>query len=262
MKREAPRSVDVDAVALAAFGLADEHEPCAVPAHAHDKHQLLYAQRGSLELLADGGRWLLPPERAAWIGAGVPHAVRFRSSAALRTVYFDRAVSLAPDVTCSVFAVTPLAREMILHAMQWGPERRSASAAEEAFFRALAALASEWTSDPLPFRLPLAKSPELGRAMERILETMADGPTIEAVARFAGLSPRTLARRFEAEAETSFRAFLQRARLMRATELLSKEGARVTDVALEVGFESPAAFTRAFNAFVGEAPKDYRKRRA
>jgi AraC-like DNA-binding protein len=264
VKRSAPdqrKSVDVDAVTLAAFGLADEHEPHATALHAHGKHQLLYAQSGSLELIADGGKWLLPPERAAWIGAGVEHAVRFRSSAKLRTVYFDRGAPLVPFASCVVFAVTPLAREMILHAMQWGPDRPAAGAAEEAFFRALGALAAEWARDPLPFRLPLAKSPELGRAMDRIIETMAEPVAIEDVARYAGLSARTLARRFEAEARTTFRAFLQRARLLRATELLAREGARVTEVALSVGFESPAAFSRAFNAFLGERPKDYRKRR-
>lgn len=264
MKRSAPgprQSVDVDAVSLAAFALADKHEPHATAAHAHRKHQLLYAQSGSLELIADGGRWLLPPERAAWIGAGVEHAVRFRSSAELRTVYFDSAAPLVPCVSCVVFAVTPLAREMILHAMRWGPERPAAGAAEEAFFRALGALAAEWANDPLPFRLPLAKSPELGRAMDRIIETMAEPASIEQIARHAGLSPRTLARRFAAEAQTTFRAFVQRARLLRATELLARDGARVTEVALSVGFESPAAFTRAFNAFLGEPPKDYRKRR-
>lgn len=253
--------VDVDAVPLSAFGLADERDPSVADAHAHDKHQLLYAERGSLELVTLGGKWLLPPQRAAWIGAGVEHSVRFRSSASLRTVYFDRRVPLVPEVECVVFAVTPLAREMILKAMDWGPERRTAAPAEEAFFRALGALAAEWASDPLPFCLPLATSPELGRAMDFVVEKMAEPLTIAEVARHAGLSVRTLARRFQDEAATSFRDYLQKARMMRATELLAEEGARVTDVALSVGFESPAAFTRAFEAFLGQSPRDYRRSR-
>ncbi len=35
----------------------------------------------------------------------------------------------------------------------------------------------------------------------------------------------------------------------------------MTDTALAVGFESPAAFTRAFTEFAGENPKDFRHRR-
>lgn len=258
-----PRSghVDVDACALSAFGLADELAAGATGTHAHEKHQLLYAEQGSLELLAPGGRWLLPPQRAAWIGAGVPHAVRVRAAVSLRTVYFTPEMPLLPDVPCVVFAVTPLAREMILHAMQWGPERSSAPPPQEAFFHALGALAADWAKDALPFRLPVARSPELSRAMDFVIESLAESPTIEEAARRAGLSVRTLSRRFQDEAQTTFRELLQRARLLRATELLAEEGARVTDVALAVGFESPAAFTRAFEAFLGERPKDYRQKR-
>lgn len=252
--------LDVDAVDLGGFGLADEHAPGLTPEHAHAKHQLLYAERGSLELVAEGGRWLLPPQRAAWIGAGVAHAVRFRSPVALRTVYLDPRIPLLPAARVVVFSVTALAREMILQAMEWGPDRPEEAPAEEVFFRALGALSTGWSSDPLPFRLPVASSPELGRALDFVVDRLAEPLTLPQVARHAGVSVRTLARRFQDEARTSFRDYLQRARMMRATELLAEEGARVTDVALAVGFESPAAFSRAFEAFLGESPRDYRAR--
>lgn len=253
--------VDVDACPLATFGLADELTSGETKVHAHDKHQLLYAERGSLELLLASGRWLLPPQRAAWIASGVEHSVQVRASVSLRTVYFDRRASLVPDVPCVVFAVSPLAREMILYSMRWGPGRDRASPTEDAFFGALAALTVEWARDVLPLKLPVAKSPELGRAIDFLMANLGGAPTLESAARRAGLSPRTLSRRFEDEAQTTFREVLQRARLLRATELLSDEGARVTDVALAVGFESPAAFTRAFGALLGESPKEYQKRR-
>jgi AraC-like DNA-binding protein len=80
------------------------------------------------------------------------------------------------------------------------------------------------------------------------------------VARAAGLSVRTLARRFEEEAHTSWRRFLHDARMMRAMELLALPGARVTQTALAVGFESLAAFTHAFTGYAGERPRDFRAR--
>lgn len=46
----------------------------------------------------------------------------------------------------------------------------------------------------------------------------------------------------------------------RASELLSRPGARVTGTALEVGFESTAAFTRAFEALFGETPATFKQR--
>jgi transcriptional regulator GlxA family with amidase domain len=157
--------------------------------------------------------------------------------------------------------VTPLAREMILQTMRWGPDRRVESAQETLFFRALGAQAVDWVKEPLPFRLPVARTPELARAIDLVVETMADSPSLDDVARRAGLSSRTLARRLRDEAQTSYRELLGRVRMMRATELLAQEGARVTEVALAVGFDSPGAFSRAFEAFFSETPRDYRKRR-
>src|SRR5262249_5020126 len=131
-----------------------------------------------------------------------------------------------------------------------------------AFFAALGALAGEWAEAALPFRLPAAKSPELERAMAYAVEELCGAPTIEAAAKRAGLSVRTLSRRFADEAQTTWRACLHQARMMRAMELLAMPGARVTDTAFAVGFESLGAFSRAFDEFTGTNPSAYRKDRA
>jgi AraC-like DNA-binding protein len=255
-------TVDVDAVSLPAFGLEDDYGPLVSAWHSHKKHQLLYAASGTLQLEVEGSQWLLPPQRAAWIGARLRHRVRALTRVALRTVYLSPRLHRAMPTACVVFAATPLAREMILYAMRWGPARRADDKAARAFFTALAVLACEWAESALPFRLPTAQSPELGRAMQYAIEELAGAPTVEEAARRAGLSTRTLGRRFAEEAQTSWRQFLHHARMMRAMELLAGPGARVTDAALAVGFESPGAFTRAFEEFTGEKPKDYRRRRA
>jgi AraC-like DNA-binding protein len=83
---------------------------------------------------------------------------------------------------------------------------------------------------------------------------------LDAVARFAGVSVRTLARRFAEEAGMPWRAFLQRARLIAAMEQLAASEASVTEAAFAVGFDSLSAFSTAFRRFVGERPADYRRR--
>jgi AraC-like DNA-binding protein len=250
--------VDVESAPAPSFGLADQPTPGTLAWHAHGRHQLLYAAAGTLTLESEASQWLLPPQRAAWIQAGVRHRVHVRGEVELRTVYLDRA-SVTPSVeACSVFAVTPLAREMILEAMRWGPAHVP-DATSRALFAALAAFAAEWVTATLPFRLPAAKSRELACAMDYALAELA-APSLEVAARKAGLSVRSLNRRFADEAQTTWRAFLQQARMMRATEILALPGARVTEAALAVGFESMGAFTRAFEAFLGETPTEFRKR--
>lgn len=260
MSRAGPL-VDVDAVPDEAFALAEDLAAFTSEEHQHDKHQLLYAASGTMTLSTKGQRWLLPPQRAAWIAAGTPHVVASTTGIELRTVYFAGTLVPKRGSTCTVFGVTPLAREMILHSMRWRPSR--GSAAEEptrtAFFRALAGLAVEWMAEAGPYALPRAKTDELARALRFIDEDVA-GATVEGAAAAAGVSVRTLSRRFEEETQTTFRSYLQAARMMRAMELLARPRASVSATAYAVGFQSAAAFATAFTERCGETPSDYRAR--
>jgi AraC-like DNA-binding protein/mannose-6-phosphate isomerase-like protein (cupin superfamily) len=253
-------TVDVDAVEAPGFGLADDLAPFVSRWHAHGKHQLLYAASGALHLEVEGAQWLLPPQRAAWIPASLRHRVRANGPVALRTVYLAPGGSAPAAVAPGVFAVSPLAREMILYAMRWGPARRAHDRLAGAFFDALGALLGEWLDDARPYYLPAARSPELARAMRLVLDRAHEPLTAAGVARAAGLSTRTLSRRFADEAQTTWRRFLNDARMLKAMDLLARPGARVTDTAYAVGFESLGAFSRAFERFAGESPRAYRGR--
>ena len=41
--------------------------------HAHQDHQLAWASAGVLTVLTEAATWVLPPTRALWIPAGLPH---------------------------------------------------------------------------------------------------------------------------------------------------------------------------------------------
>ena len=254
--------VDVDAVAAPAFCLADELSAFTSAWHVHRKHQLLYSARGALVLEVEQAQWLLPPQRAAWLRAGTRHRVRLSQPVSLCTVYLEpRRVRRPPEGECRVFMLEPLAREMLLYATRWGPERAVGDAVADSFFGTLTHLLSEWVTRTRDWRLPRARTPELERAMAITLTRLGERLTFEQVARAARLSGRTLARRFEQEARMTWRRFLHDARMLRAMELLAEDGARVTQTAYAVGFESLAAFTHAFHAFTGERPRDFRQRK-
>lgn len=255
--------VDVDAVAARGFVLTAElADGFDSGAHHHARHQLLYAESGVLWLEGAAGQWLLPPERAAWIPGSLEHRVRCRRPARLCTVYLDRALELepAPASAIAVFAVPPVCRELARYGARWGPERDADDPLAERYFAALAALCREWAREPLPWRLPVARSRELARAMAHLLQDLAAPLDVPGAARAAGVSPRTLARRFAEETGGSARQFLQRARMMRAMELLDVPARRVGEIARAVGFDSQSAFTTAFRAFAGESPGAYRRR--
>lgn len=255
---------DPESLRNQAFALGESLSEFQTDWHLHTHHQLLYAVSGVLHLRLDDTQWLLPPQRAAWIPGGIRHKVS-AAQAALRTVYFPPEFLQTPVDTCCVFSITPLAREMILYAMRWGPEPRLEPGPAERFFAALADLSQEWVTRVEPWHLPVARSPELERVMQFALAKVSDPLeaatlTVEGAAKAAGMSVRTLSRRFQQETQMTWRQFVHHARLLRAMELLALPGARVTDVSFDVGFESPGAFSQAFFQFTGELPKDYRRR--
>lgn len=241
--------VDVDAVEWPAFGLSEDHPPFVGDAHQHRRAQLLYTASGTLQLYVEDRRWLLPPQRAAWLGSGVVHRVDAPDPVALRTVYFEPDLG-GPDAPCSVFAVDTLARELITLAMRWGPTTPQDDLARHVF-GTLAGLSAEWAADPLPWHLPVARSPELQRAMDFTLAHLDEPLPQPRVARVAGLSTRSLNRRFAQETDMTWRRFLHTARMLRAMELLARPDLQVGEIALAVGYDSFSGFSHAFRAFAG-----------
>ena len=81
---------------------------------------------------------------------------------------------------------------------------------------------------------------------------MTGDPSLERIAKDLGISPRTL-RRHLVQEQTSLRAVLDDVRRERAEVLLAR-GASVKEVAFELGFSEPSAFSRAYKRWTGKAP--------
>jgi AraC-like DNA-binding protein len=101
----------------------------------------------------------------------------------------------------------------------------------------------------------------LGRAMAAVHQDPARDWSVPELARVAGMSRATFARRFDELVGTTPAAFLQGVRLDVATRLLDAGGMSVAEVAGAVGYASEFSFSRTFKRAVGEAPGQYRARR-
>lgn len=249
----------VDGINLRAFGVADELYVRDFPWHEHHFYQVLYAVRGTLHLETEMGWWLLPPMRAAFIPAHLKHRVRPTEQASLRTLYLSAEFVTLRTRQCGVFTVTPLAREMILYAMRWGPDHSPGDALAARFFTTLGALLPEWLETEVLLALPRARTSRTERAMTYTLRHL-ETATVTKAAAAAHTSVRTLTRHFRYETGLSWRTFLRTARIVRAVELLSAPTASVSSVSLAVGFESLSAFSSAFKSLVGESPSHYQKK--
>ena len=76
----------------------------------------------------------------------------------------------------------------------------------------------------------------------------------------AGMSPRTLQRRFRTVTRATPRQYLLRLRMMHACRLLRETDAKIADVAAQCGVPDGAYFSRLFLQMNGEGPRAYRRR--
>jgi len=252
--------VDLASQPQCAFGILQQLQSLDASWRTFPRHYLLYASAGTFRLEVASAEWLPPPQRAAWIRAGVPVRISIGARVTCCSDLFAIDRIEPPAADCQVFAMSPLAREMIRYAMRWGPEHDADDQAAERFFLALASVCLELAATPDQFWLPRARSSELSRAIQQTLDRLAERPSFGQIARAAGVSERTLARRFAEETHMTWRQFLRRARLIRAMELLAKGSTNVTETVYATGFERPSAFVSAFRDFTGETPSQYRKR--
>jgi AraC-like DNA-binding protein len=227
--------------------------------HRHDLHQLEYSFQGTVELETETARYLLPPQQAVWIPAGVTHQTTVRRS--VRTVSAFFCPDLVPGAgdRVRILAASPLVREMLLYGVRWPIHRQPGSQAADTFFAALACLVADSLDQETPLRLPTSTDPLIA-AVIAYTEDHVQRVSATEVARAVGVSERTLRRKFLADTGISWHGYLRQSRLLRAMTMLAGKEPTVLDVAIAVGFGSLSAFTRAFTSSTGESPTTYRRR--
>ncbi len=196
--------------------------------HTHEDHQLAWAASGVLSVLTAGATWVLPPTRALWIPAGLPHETASDGGrATMRSLYIRP--GLFPVSWAGTGEPTPVAASPLL------------------------------VLTPVPVttigvRLPSAVTAR--RVAEALRADPADRRTLREWGREVGASERTLARAFAAEAGVPFGRWRTLLRLQAALSMLAA-GEPVSRVAGRVGYDTPSAFVAAFRRETGQTPGSF-----
>jgi AraC-like DNA-binding protein len=127
----------------------------------------------------------------------------------------------------------------------------------EVMRRHLEALPSEQTGWLAGLRDPL-----VARALALLHNAPAQDWTLDELAARAATSRSVLAERFAHFIGQPPMQYLRELRMQLASRLLAEDGAKVASVAAAVGFESEAAFSRAFKKCVGLSPDEWRRQQA
>jgi AraC-like DNA-binding protein len=103
------------------------------------------------------------------------------------------------------------------------------------------------------------RDPHIGRALTLLHGQVARDWTLPKLGREVGLSRSTLAERFNALVGQPPMQYLAQWRMQVAAGLLANGGSKVAAVAQQVGYDSEAAFSRAFKKATGVPPAAWRK---
>lgn len=224
-----------------------------VPEHCHSRAQLLHARTGVVKINTGQGRWMVPPEHAMWIPAGVEHSVEMLGLVRMLSVYVRPDAITGLPQGLQVFGLTSLATNLIIEAADLPHDASAGSRA--ALVKAL--LLHEIANLPLrPLGLPFPSDPRLAELCRRFVEKPSPHATIDDWAAQTGMSRRTFTRTFLRETGLSLSTWRQQACLFAALPRLAG-GEPITGVALDLGYDSVPAFTTMFRRMLGKAPREY-----
>src|SRR6266404_3352345 len=73
-----------------------------IPEHFHPEDQLVYATSGVMTVRTEQGTWVVPPQRAVWIPAHVPHSIVMSGPVSMRTLYLRARLVRSLPRSCRV----------------------------------------------------------------------------------------------------------------------------------------------------------------
>lgn len=235
------------------IALSDEYPAGFVDGmHSHDRVQILYASAGVMAVRTPEVSFVVPPQRAVWLPPGTLHEVACRGPVSLRTLYLSPGVE-SGNQDCRVLEVSHFLKALILEVVEF-PALYDLDGREG---RIIALLLEEIGRMPnAPYHVDMPLDRRLLRVCNAILANPSDPRDIDDWARLAGMGRRTFTRAFKQETGMGLAVWRQQVRLMEALSLLAA-GSSITQVAFDVGYESPSGFAAMFRRTFGVAPSQY-----
>lgn len=235
-----------------------------------DRHLVMVTLRGGAErheIWADDGHRYDGPDRpgsVSFLPAGCERRLRLRNVA-----WRWAAIGLAPCPDSALGRVGPFSAEAddVLYGLLTEFERLDAidGGLDATYCETMSLAMTQYIGQRYGrARVRAAASVTLPAWRLRRVTEFVDGALDGEIrvadrAEHAGLSEGHFHRAFRATTGQTPLAYVQHRRIDAAMQMLAREKASIVDVALRVGFVSPAHFARVFRSVTGKNPSDYRR---
>lgn len=232
-----------------------------VELHRHPWPQLTFSTRGVIRLSTEDGSYIVPPSRALWVPADMPHSISLIEDAELRTVYLHSWLGPVWE-RCEVLEISPLLRALML-ALDTTPDGLPPAdphAAQRERWIAPLLVDELERATQIRIDVPLPADKRLRQLCEALLRNPANRATLAERAQQIGASERTVARLFRDQLGMSWQQWRQQAVLAHALPLLAR-GMAVSLVASASGYATDSAFCAMFKAATGQSPTAFQHKK-
>ncbi len=225
-----------------------------VAEHRHSQGQLTFVTQGTSSITTAEGWWLAPPGRAIWVTPDVMHTASYSEFSDVIQLLIPHPLCRNLPQVCRTLQVSDLLRELALEALTFASPGRD-NGDVPAICQLIVHQLSAATAGIALF-IPKGKDRRLRQITGLLQQDPGNNYSLEQVAEVAACSPRTLARLFQAETGMTFTRWRDHLRVVTAVDRLSR-GQNITQVALELGYQSPNSFSTMFTRLLGEPPRRF-----
>ncbi len=235
-----------------------------VAEHQHKEHEFFIPLQGEINIQTDATQFKAGPGKMIYLPPGTTHSFRSSSSTqGERLILIVNAkawkaykgVKMGP----AVLSASQLCKEILFHLLIH-PKTKASKALIATLIQTLSEMleGSGLSIDGDPFHLARKSGDtRIQMAIEVIEKNFTTSLITEKIARSSGMSLRNFNRLFLAEIGLSPKQLITHFRIEQAKQLLKNGKHTVTDVSLEVCYNSVSQFITTFRKHTGQLPSSF-----
>ncbi len=233
----------------------DIPKQCIIERHSHKWGQFVYASKGVMLVETPQHCYIVPPEQGVWLLPHVDHAVRSLTHVSLTSFYIATQMHIHMPKDNGVLDISPFLK-MLINEARYFSDDYTWEDTQGLHLRLILHTLSKAPS--AVFQLPFPSDKRLITMLDAIQQTPSNNNSLEQWGTIVGASSRTLSRLFKKETGLNYSEWRQRLTIQIAIGKLA-EGITITNVAHELGYGSPSAFTSMFKEKTGMTPSVFKR---
>lgn len=231
-----------------------------LPAHTHEKGQLIYIQGGVAYIHLVDKTLVIPARHYVWIPKKVQHFISMDKSVKISSLYFfvDENDSQPFFNKGGIYPMTPLLSQMLTYAQKWNGNVTQTDSGFQ-FLSGIKSILPDISKKALPIVLPTTDNQRMTPVLKYMQSHLFETLTLVSVCRETGFSQRTLTRLFKETMSISFLQYFKLLKMIKAIEMMLETENSLSEIAYILGYNSVSSFSNIFFELTKIRPSEFEK---